>query len=95
MIDLGFFSISIILTFFTAGMVLLSVLVNGLLLKFSSSLGSKNEENQVRWAPTSKHAFGGLSFYILFIISIVFYSIFFPQNELLLNKQFWVFLLAL
>ncbi|MFN5318260.1 MAG: glycosyltransferase family 4 protein [Bacteroidia bacterium] len=95
MIDLGFFSISIILAFFTAGMVLLSVLVNGLLLKFSSSLGSKNEENQVRWAPTSKPAFGGVSFYILFLISIVFYSIFFPQNELLLNKQFLGFILAI
>jgi UDP-GlcNAc:undecaprenyl-phosphate GlcNAc-1-phosphate transferase len=55
-----------------------STLVNGLFLKFSRTLGIRNEDNQqvVRWATTAKPSVGGFSFYILFLISATVYAIF-------------------
>lgn len=94
MLDLGNFTFPILLTTFVACMIVLSIVVNGLLLKFSLSMGSKNEYQQVRWASTTKPAFGGISFYVLFLISIVFYTFFFPNQEMLLNKRFLGFFLA-
>lgn len=57
---------------------LFSFLINGLFLKFSRTLGVKDQnESMVRWSSTSKPALGGLSFYILFLFSIASYSILF------------------
>lgn len=57
---------------------LFSFLINGLFLKFSRTLGVKNQdESMVRWSSTSKPAVGGISFYILFLFSIACYSILF------------------
>ncbi len=52
--------------------VLFSVLINRLMLKFSTNLGVRNKDNiqQVRWSSTSKPALGGISFFIIFLISI-------------------------
>ncbi|MCF8463625.1 MAG: undecaprenyl/decaprenyl-phosphate alpha-N-acetylglucosaminyl 1-phosphate transferase [Flavobacteriales bacterium] len=58
--------------------VLFSFLINGLFLKFSRTLGVKDQsETMVRWSSTSKPAFGGISFYIMFLFSIACYSILF------------------
>jgi len=58
--------------------ILFSFLINGLFLKFSRTLGVKNQdEKMVRWSSTSKPAVGGISFYILFLFSIACYSILF------------------
>lgn len=55
---------------------LFSFLINGLFLKFTRTLGVKNQdETMVRWSSTSKPAVGGISFYILFLFSIATYSI--------------------
>ena len=63
---------------FTVCAVLFSFLINGLFLKFSRTLGVKDQEQtMVRWSSTSKPAFGGISFYILFLFSIACYSILF------------------
>lgn len=63
---------------FTVCAILFSFLINGLFLKFSRTLGVKNQdETMVRWSSTSKPAFGGISFYILFLFSIACYSILF------------------
>ena len=94
MLDLGNFSVSILLASYIAFTILASVLMNGLLLKFSLSLGMKNDSSQIRWATAAKPAFGGISFYILFLFAVVFYSIFFPNQELLLNKKFLGFFIA-
>ncbi|MCF8276614.1 MAG: undecaprenyl/decaprenyl-phosphate alpha-N-acetylglucosaminyl 1-phosphate transferase [Flavobacteriales bacterium] len=57
---------------------LFSFLINGLFLKFSRNLGVKDQtESMVRWSSTSKPAFGGISFYIMFLFSIACYSILF------------------
>lgn len=94
MIDLSNFSIPVIYLVFFTGMLLLSLTVNGLLLKFSTNLGAKNEMQQVRWASTTKPAFGGVSFFIIFLASIVFYAIFFGNSEILLNIKFLGLLIA-
>ena len=56
-----------------------SVLVNGLFLKFSKTLGLKNNSDQgtvIRYGSTSKPAFGGISFYIAFLASFAVYGAF-------------------
>lgn len=88
MIDLGNFSLPVIFLVFVTGMLLISVAITGLLLKFSTNLGAKNEADQVRWAATTKPAFGGVSFFIIFLLSIVFYAIFFGNSQILLNAKF-------
>jgi UDP-GlcNAc:undecaprenyl-phosphate GlcNAc-1-phosphate transferase len=88
MIELGKFSLPVLYLVYIAGMFLISLVINGILLKFSMNLGAKNENNQVRWASTTKPAFGGVSFFLLFLVSIVFFAIFFGNGQILLNAQF-------
>lgn len=49
-----------------------SFLINWLFLKFSFNLGARDTPggNQVRWASTVKPSIGGISFFIVFLISI-------------------------
>ena len=73
---------------------LFSLLINGLFLRFARTLGIRNhKENDtiVRWGSTSKPAFGGISFYILFLFSISVYSMFFDME---LNKEILGVLIA-
>jgi len=68
---------------------LFSILVNSIFLKFFRNLGIRNvDENQVRWASTSKPAIGGLSFFIIFLFSISIYSFTGNHQDLLENRQF-------
>lgn len=88
--NLDNFSLPVIYIIFIVGMLFLSIAINGILIKFSKNLGAKNEVDQVRWAATTKPAFGGVSFFILFLSSIVFYSIFFGNGQILMNSKFIV-----
>jgi len=57
--------------FFIAA-VIFSVTINGLLLKFSKTLGIRNnQETVIRWSSTAKPALGGISFYIIFLFSLI------------------------
>ncbi len=52
-----------------------SVLINFLILRFSSNLGMHNNNDdsaprQIRWGSSSKPALGGFSFYMIFLVSI-------------------------
>ncbi len=68
--------------------VVFSYLVNGLMLKFSHTLGIREEgEVQIRWASTSKPALGGIAFYIVFLFSLALFSVISDQPNLLENKQ--------
>jgi UDP-GlcNAc:undecaprenyl-phosphate GlcNAc-1-phosphate transferase len=68
--------------------VLLSFLVNGLFLKFARSLGIRNtEETIIRWSPMAKPALGGISFFLIFLISLAIYPVLFEQNQALFNKK--------
>lgn len=69
---------------------LFSFLINWLFLKFSFNLGSKNSSGagQVRWASTVKPAIGGISFFIVFLVSIsVIGTLPRDFNHYLLDKQ--------
>jgi UDP-GlcNAc:undecaprenyl-phosphate GlcNAc-1-phosphate transferase len=67
---------------------ILSFLVNGLFLKFSSTLGIRDTKDTIiRWNNMSKPAFGGISFYIIFLLSISSYPIFFEQSGILFSKK--------
>lgn len=79
--------------FFFCFALVFSWLINSLFLKFASTLGIRNHTDTViRWSKTSKPALGGISFYILFLLSITCYSIFFGKSTILLNKQLLGFL---
>ncbi len=76
--------------------VLLSVLMNTIFLKFSKNLGRRNvDETIVRWSPVSKPALGGISFYIVFLVTYMLYTLFFhPIIEQLSLQQIGVLIAA-
>jgi UDP-GlcNAc:undecaprenyl-phosphate GlcNAc-1-phosphate transferase len=52
--------------------IIFSVLINGLLLKFSSNLGVRDlPEGTIRWSSQQKPALGGISFFIIFLFSVI------------------------
>ncbi len=67
--------------------IVFSVLINGLFLKFSRTMGTKNNlgETEIRWGSTTKPAFGGISFYIVFLLSFAVYAIIFATKEIPLD----------
>ncbi len=68
--------------------VILSFLINGLLLKFASNLGIRNSSDTIiRWSAQVKPALGGISFFLIFLLSIASYPIFFEQHFVSFNKQ--------
>jgi UDP-GlcNAc:undecaprenyl-phosphate GlcNAc-1-phosphate transferase len=90
------YSIIIYALFFGCA-VLFSFLINSLFYKFSKTLGIRNntEEIIIRWGSQQKPAVGGISFYILFLLSLAVYSIFFPTEFIFKNKPFIGFLLSI
>lgn len=68
---------------------LFSFLINWLFLKFSFNLGVRNEDGttQVRWSANIKPAIGGISFFIVFLISISVIGTLPRQTNYLLDKH--------
>lgn len=59
------------------------------------TLGIRNQDDTViRWGSQSKPAVGGFSFYIIYLLSVITYSIFFDSNQVFLSKEFIGILLA-
>jgi len=55
------------------GTLTFSILINGLFLNFSQNLGiRRNQDVQIRWSASAKPALGGISFYLVFLISFIF-----------------------
>jgi UDP-GlcNAc:undecaprenyl-phosphate GlcNAc-1-phosphate transferase len=53
---------------------ILSVLFNSILLKFSQTLGVRNQQNsqkEIRWNPQIKPSIGGISFFVIFLITFI------------------------
>jgi len=75
-----------IYSIFFISIVLFSLLINTILLKFSTNLGVREKDNKpvLRWSSVSKPAMGGISFYMSFLISTACFSIFF-QDESIFN----------
>jgi UDP-GlcNAc:undecaprenyl-phosphate GlcNAc-1-phosphate transferase len=74
--------------FFVACLVF-SFLINSLFLKFIKTLGIRDkEETVIRWGTESKPSIGGISFYIIFLLSIIAYPFFFDVKIYFLNLPF-------
>ncbi len=73
----GYFICSIVLAF----------LLNALFLRFSRTLGIRNSTEHIRWSSLQKPAVGGISFFVLFLLSIACYAVFFPYRFMPLDKQ--------
>ena len=70
------------------GSLIFSILINRIFIKFSKNLGIRNLDDQViRWNTTSKPAFGGISFFIVFLLIFSGYQIFFPKSNSSFNLQ--------
>jgi UDP-GlcNAc:undecaprenyl-phosphate/decaprenyl-phosphate GlcNAc-1-phosphate transferase len=82
------FLFAVYLTYFLCSIVF-SLLINGLFLKFANTLGIRNgNDSVIRWSPESKPALGGISFYIIFLLSVTAYSFFFEKSQYFLNREF-------
>ena len=62
-----------------------SFLLNSILLKFAKTLGIRDKKDIVRWASTTKPALGGITFYIIFLISFIFHGLFFSSQDIMHN----------
>ncbi len=72
---------------FLIGGLLISLICNGLLLRFSQTLGIRNNNDViVRWSNQSKPSLGGVSFYIVFLFTIFAYSVIFYDENLFQQK---------
>lgn len=67
---------------FVSGTIVFSWLMNHIFLKFVKSLGIRNmNETVIRWSESSKPSIGGLSFYIIFLLSITSFSFAFRHDS--------------
>ncbi|MEQ8909212.1 MAG: MraY family glycosyltransferase [Vicingaceae bacterium] len=65
-----------------------SILINRVFLKFSKNLGIRNIDDKViRWSTTSKPSFGGISFFIVFLLVLSQYPIYFSAYDLPFDLQ--------
>lgn len=75
--------IFIVYTIFSISIVLFSLLMNTILLKFITNLGIRGKDQPViRWNNVAKPAIGGISLYVSFLLSTACYAIFFPSSPL-------------
>ncbi len=74
---------------FLVGGIIISFISNGLLLRFSQTLGIRNKNDViVRWSNQSKPSLGGVSFYIVFIFTIFAFSIVYFDDNIFHNRAF-------
>ena len=78
----------VVYSVFFVCIVLFCLLINTILLKFSTTLGIReNEKPIIRWSSVSRPALGGISFYISFLLSTACYGIFFESNNVFNDSQ--------
>ena len=78
----------IVYSVFFISIVFFCLLINTILLKFSTTLGIReNEKPIIRWSSISRPALGGISFYISFLISTACYGVFFEEQTLFNDAQ--------
>lgn len=80
---------------FGLGGVLVAIICNILLLRFSKSLGIRNNNDViVRWSNESKPSLGGVSFYVVFVFVTIAYSVVFSDAPNIFHDKKIVGLLA-
>ncbi|MDP4268030.1 MAG: MraY family glycosyltransferase [Bacteroidota bacterium] len=66
-----------------------SLLINGLFYKFSKTFGTRNTKQPIiRWSSTDKPSVGGISFYMVFLLSIIYYTIIIDPTQIFKNLKF-------
>ncbi len=79
---------SILQCFFFFSMIAFSLLITSILLRFVKTLGTKNQPGAlVRWSADTKPAIGGLTFFIVFLMSLSAYSFLFDPTEVFQNHR--------
>lgn len=75
---------------FGLGGVIVAIVCNVVLLRFSKTLGIRNKNDvTIRWSNESKPSLGGVSFFIVFLFAAIFYSIVFSEApSIFQDKQF-------
>ena len=74
---------------FFIGALIISLVVNLLLLRFSETLGIRNKNDvTVRWSNQSKPSLGGISLFSGFLFSTVMYMILDPEPNVFANLSF-------
>ena len=74
---------------FLIGGIIISMICNEVLLRFSQSLGIRNKNDVVvRWSNESKPSLGGVSFFIVFIFSSIIFSMVYYEENIFHNPQF-------
>ncbi|MFN8153496.1 MAG: MraY family glycosyltransferase [Bacteroidia bacterium] len=73
----------ILYTAFFAMAVVFSTMINILFLRFFKTLGIRNNSDGtiIRWGALSKPSIGGITFYIIFLLSLASYSILFEPDQ--------------
>ncbi len=80
----------IIYAIFLIVAVIFSIVINGLFLRFFKTLGIRNQPDGtvIRWGSLSKPSVGGITFYIIFLLSMACYSILFEPAQRLYHFGF-------
>lgn len=80
---------TLILIGFLLGGLLVGLVCNELLLRFSQSLGIRNKNDvTVRWSNESKPSLGGVSFFAAFVFGAIAYAIVFLDENIFRNREF-------
>ncbi len=87
----------IVYSSFFISCVVFSFLMNNLFLRFFKTLGIRNNNDGtiIRWGALSKPSVGGITFYILFLLSVASYSVFFSPSQVFYNTKFIGLLLSM
>ena len=74
------------ISYFLIGGLIVGLIVNGLLLRFSRTLGIRNKNDiTIRWSNESKPSLGGISMFFIFIFSIIIYAVLVEESEVFNN----------
>lgn len=68
---------------------IIGLICNNLLLRFSQSLGIRNKNDViVRWSNESKPSLGGVSFFVAFLFGAMAYAVCFRNDNIFQNREF-------
>jgi UDP-GlcNAc:undecaprenyl-phosphate GlcNAc-1-phosphate transferase len=73
----------ILYSLFFVSAIAFSLMINVLFLRFFKTLGIRNNSDGtiIRWGALSKPSIGGITFYIIYLLSLASYSILFEPNQ--------------
>jgi UDP-GlcNAc:undecaprenyl-phosphate/decaprenyl-phosphate GlcNAc-1-phosphate transferase len=86
----------VIYILFFAAVITFSILINGLFLRFFRTLGIRNNSDGtiIRWGTVSKPSVGGITFYIVFLLSVASYTVLFNPPDSMYHYGFVGLLLS-